>query len=80
MKDETEKTIREMLSEVKDGMNYNEMAIDREFGESGFDSLDIAQLLLSVQEHYDLNISDEDAEQLDTIGKLVNYIAKEKAA
>lgn len=80
MKDETEKTIREMLSEVKDGMNYDEMAIDREFGESGFDSLDIAQLLLSVQEHYDLNISDEDAEQLDTISKLVDYVVEHKAA
>jgi acyl carrier protein len=80
MTTEIEKTVRELLSEVKDGLSYDNTSLDRDLGEAGLDSLDIATLLLSVQEHYDINISDDDAEQLDTIGKLVDYIAKHKAA
>jgi acyl carrier protein len=80
MKTEIEKKIRELLSEVKDGLNYDNTSLDRELGNAGLDSLDIATLLLSVQEHYDINIDDDDAEQLDTIGKLVDYIAERKAA
>jgi acyl carrier protein len=77
---EIEKTIRDLLSEVKEGLNYENTSLDRDFGNAGLDSLDVATLLLSVQEHYDITIGDDDAEELDTIGKLVAYIAEHKAA
>jgi acyl carrier protein len=77
---EIEKSVREMLSEVKDGQNYDKTSLDREFDDAGLDSLDTATLLLSIQERYDLEINDDDAETLNTIGKLVDYIAAHKAA
>jgi acyl carrier protein len=80
VKDDIEKKIREMLSEVKDGLNYDNTSLDRELGNAGLDSLDMATLLLSIQEHFDLTIDDDDAERLDTIGKLVDYIAEHKSA
>lgn len=80
MKSEIEKGVREMLSEVKDGLNYDNTSLDRAFDDAGLDSLDVATLLLEVQERYGLQISDDDAEKLDTIGKLVDYIAEHKAA
>jgi len=80
MKGEIETAVREMLSEVKDGLNYDNMALDRAFDDAGLDSLDIATLLLELQERFDLRIGDDDAEKLDTIGKVVDYIAERRAA
>lgn len=79
MKAEIEKTVRELVSEVKDGLDYSSTSLDREFDDAGLDSLDHATLLLSIQERYNLNISDDDAETLTTIGKLVDYIAAHTA-
>lgn len=80
MKAEIEATIREMLAEVKEGLDYNNMSTDREFGEAGLDSLDVASLLLAVQEHYDVTIDDDKVDELDTLAKLIDYIAANKAA
>jgi acyl carrier protein len=80
MKSEIEKAVREMLSEVKDGLNYDNTSLDRAFDDAGLDSLDVATLLLEIQERYGLQINDDDAEKLDTIGKLVDYIAEHQAA
>jgi acyl carrier protein len=80
MKAEIEKKVRELLSEVKDGLDYNNTALDKDLGDAGLDSLDTATLLLSLQECYDIEINDDDAEELDTIGKIVDYIADKKAA
>ena len=80
MKAEIEATIREMLAEVKEGLDYNSMSLDREFGEAGLDSLDVASLLLAVQEHYDVNIDDDKVDELNTLAKLVDHIAASKAA
>jgi len=80
MKAEIESTIREMLAEVKEGLDYNNMSLDRDFGEAGLDSLDVASLLLAVQEHYDVNIDDDKVDELNTLAKLVDYIAANKAA
>lgn len=43
----------------------------------GADSLDITTLLMEVNDKYGIDIPDEDAQKLDTVGKLVNYL-KEK--
>lgn len=79
MKAEIEKTIREMLAEIKDGLDYDNMSVDREFDEAGLDSLDIASLLLAIQDHYDVTIGDEEVDGLNTVGKIVDRIASAKA-
>ncbi len=43
----------------------------------GADSLDITTLLMEVNEKYGIDIPDEDAQKLDTVGKLISYL-KEK--
>ena len=42
----------------------------------GADSLDIVELIMALEEEYDIEISDEDAEKLQTVGDAVNYIAE----
>lgn len=40
----------------------------------GADSLDVVELVMELEEKFDLEISDEDAEQIATVGDAVRYI------
>lgn len=40
----------------------------------GADSLDIVELVMALEEEYDIEISDEDAEKILTVGDAINYI------
>ena len=40
----------------------------------GADSLDIVELIMALEEEYDIEISDEDAEKIKTVGHACNYI------
>ncbi len=41
----------------------------------GADSLDIVELVMTMEEEFDLDIPDEDAEKMKTVGDVVKYIA-----
>jgi len=45
----------------------------------GADSLDIVELVMALEEEYDIEISDEDAEKIQTVGDAINYIAEHTA-
>lgn len=40
----------------------------------GADSLDIVELIMALEEEFDLEIPDEDAEKIKTVGQVVDYI------
>ncbi len=40
----------------------------------GADSLDIVELIMAIEEEFDIEIPDEDAEKLTTVGAAVEYI------
>ncbi|WP_411346070.1 acyl carrier protein [Paenibacillus sp. WLX1005] len=40
----------------------------------GADSLDVVELVMELEEEFDIEISDEDAEKITTVGEVVNYI------
>lgn len=40
----------------------------------GADSLDIVELVMSFEEEFDIEIPDEDAEKIQTIGNAVDYL------
>ena len=42
----------------------------------GADSLDIVELIMEFEEEFDLEIPDEDAETITTVGAAVDYINK----
>ena len=46
----------------------------------GADSLDTVELMISLEEEFEIDISDEEAEKLKTIGDVVNYIQQRKVA
>ncbi|HPI98628.1 MAG: acyl carrier protein [Synergistales bacterium] len=39
----------------------------------GADSLDIVELIMGIEEEFDIEIPDEDAEKLTTVGEALNY-------
>jgi len=43
----------------------------------GADSLDIVELVMSLEEQFDIEIPDDDAEKIQTIGDAIEYV-KEK--
>ena len=44
----------------------------------GADSLDVVELIMSVEDEFGLSISDEDAANLTTVGKIVECIEKQQ--
>lgn len=40
----------------------------------GADSLDIVELIMGIEEEFDIEIPDEDAEKLTTVGEALNYV------
>ena len=45
----------------------------------GADSLDTVELIMQFEEEFDIEISDEDAEKLTTVGKSVDFINEQLA-
>ena len=43
----------------------------------GADSLDTVELVMALEEAFEIEIPDEAAEQIDTVGKAVEYIVSE---
>ncbi len=39
----------------------------------GADSLDIVELIMGIEEEFDIEIPDEDAEKLTSVGEAINY-------
>lgn len=42
----------------------------------GADSLDIAELVMELEDEFDMEIPDEEAEKINTVGDALNYIDK----
>lgn len=73
----------EILSKVKEiavdqlGVDEDDVAMESKFiDDLEADSLDIVELMMALEEEFDLEIPDEDAEKIVTVGDAVNYIAE----
>ena len=63
-------TIAEQLSIDEEEITMEASFID----DLGADSLDIVELIMALETEFDLEIPDEDAEKISTVGDVVNYI------
>jgi acyl carrier protein len=57
------------------GVSAEEVTLEASFIEDlGADSLDLVELIMAMEEEFGLEISDEDAEKIQTVQDVVNYI------
>ncbi len=57
------------------GVEEEEVKMEASFVDDlGADSLDIVELVMALEEEFDLEIPDEDAEKIGTVGEAVKYI------
>lgn len=59
------------------GVDENKITEDSSFiDDLGADSLDIVELIMAFEEEFDIEIPDEDAEKMKTVGDAVKYLNK----
>ncbi len=72
VEDKVKKIIAEKLS-----VDLDEIVPEASFVDDlGADSLDLVELIMSMEEEFDVDISDEDAETLVTFQDAIDYIKK----
>jgi len=70
-----------LLDDIKEvvveqlGVNADEVKEDSKFVEDlGADSLDVVELVMALEEKFDIEIPDDEAEKIRTVKDVVNYI------
>lgn len=72
--EETEKKVTEIVSEQL-GVSPDQVKMETSFvNDLGADSLDTVELVMEFEDEFDINIPDEDAEKIQTVGEAVKYI------
>lgn len=57
------------------GVDESEVKPEASFTEDlGADSLDVVELVMELEDEFDMEISDDDAEKISTVGSAVSYI------
>ncbi len=68
--DDIKEVVVEQLS-----VNADEIKPDSKFVEDlGADSLDVVELVMALEEKFDIEIPDDEAEKIQTVQDVVNYI------
>ena len=61
------------------GVDANDVSLEKSFVEDlNADSLDLTELIMTFEERFGFEISEEEAEKLKTVGDVVNYIKAKK--
>ena len=78
-----EKSIEQRVKEIiveQLGVNPDQVTPEAKFIEDlGADSLDIVELVMALEEEFNIEISDEDAEKIRTVKDVVGYIQAHKS-
>ena len=71
-------TVLERVSKVvvdRLGVDESEVKLEASFRDDlGADSLDVVELVMELEDEFDMEISDEDAEKIATVGDAISYI------
>lgn len=63
------------------GVDASDVSPEKSFVEDlNADSLDLTELIMTFEERFGFEISEEDAEKLKTVGDVISYIEKRKSS
>src|SRR4051812_39505670 len=81
--DRTVPSVEERVIEIVcENLGVNKEQVNRKTSfieDVGADSLDIVELIMELEEEFEINIPDEQAEKIKTVGEAIDYIEKEIA-
>jgi acyl carrier protein len=70
-----EERVKNIVTELL-GVDDDRVTLDANFREDlEADSLDLVELIMAFEEEFGGEITDEDAQQIETVGQAVNYIS-----
>ena len=73
-----EQKVKEIITKQL-GVKTEQIAKETSFiNDLGADSLDTVELIMEFEEAFDMNIQDEDAEKIRTVGDAIKYIEEHK--
>ena len=73
-----EERVREIISEQLN-VSKDEVVPDASFTDDlGADSLDLVELVMALEEEFEIEVSDEDAEKIRKVKDIFDYIDKHK--
>ncbi|NLP37220.1 MAG: acyl carrier protein [Firmicutes bacterium] len=55
-------------------VDEDEISLETTFNDLDADSLDIVELVMAIEEEFNLDIADEEVEDIKTVGDVVKYI------
>jgi acyl carrier protein len=74
---EREELLKKIKSIVADKLSIGEDQVTEEasfIDDLGADSLDTVELIMALEDEFDMDIPDEEAEKLTTVGKAMDYV------
>jgi acyl carrier protein len=74
---EREELLKKIKAIVADKLSISEDQVTEEasfIDDLGADSLDTVELVMALEDEFDLDIPDEDAEKMTTVGKAIDYV------
>ncbi len=75
-----EAKVREIVAQQL-GKNVDQVTPEASFRDDlGADSLDVVELVMALEEEFGIEIPDEDAEKISTVGQAIDYIKAKVAA
>ena len=78
MAEDIAKKVKEIIAEQLD-VSEDKVKEEASFMDDlGADSLDIIELIMRFEEEFDIEISDEDAESIATVGEAIKYVQANK--